>query len=90
VDEQFALPGLSDTANFSVFYEKDDLQARLAYNWRDTFLSAMGQAEAGGPAPQFTEAYGQLDLSVSYQLTDSFTIFAEGINILEQEKRVYG
>ncbi|WP_258405673.1 TonB-dependent receptor [Shewanella zhangzhouensis] len=90
VDEQFALPGMSDTANFSVFYEKDGLQGRLAYNWRDTFLSGMGQAEAGGPAPQFTEAFGQLDISVSYQLTDNLSIFAEGINILEQEKRVYG
>lgn len=90
VDEQFALPGMSDSANFSVFYEKDGLQGRLAYNWRDTFLSAMGQAEAGGPAPQFTEAFGQLDISVSYQLTDNLSIFAEGINILEQEKRVYG
>ncbi|WP_033538437.1 MULTISPECIES: TonB-dependent receptor [Shewanella] len=90
VDEQFALPGMSDSANMSVFYENYGVQARLAYNWRDTFLSGMGQAEAGGPAPQFTEAYGQLDISVSYQITDGLSIFAEGINVLEQEKRVYG
>ena len=89
-EEQFALPGLSDTANFSLFYENQGLQARVAYNWRDTFLSAMGQAEAGGPAPQFTEAYGQLDISVSYEVIDNLTLFAEGINVLEEEKRIYG
>ncbi|MBN7821729.1 TonB-dependent receptor [Bowmanella yangjiangensis] len=89
-DEQFALPGLSDSANFAVFYEDERWQARLAYNWRDDFLSDMGQAEAGGPAPQFTEAYGQLDLSVSYQVNEELVVFFEGINILEQEKRVHG
>ncbi|GAB3021021.1 TonB-dependent receptor [Bowmanella dokdonensis] len=89
-DEQFALPGLSDSANFAVFYEDAGWQARLAYNWRDDFLSAMGQAEAGGPAPQFTEAYGQLDMSVSYQFNDELVVFFEGINLLEQEKRVHG
>ncbi|SHG76162.1 TonB-dependent receptor [Ferrimonas marina] len=90
VDEQFALPGLSDSANFTVFYDKHGFQARLAYNWRDEFLSATGQAESGGPAPQFTEAYGQLDFSASYQLTERWVVFAEGINILEEDMRIHG
>jgi len=90
VDVQFALPGLSDSANFSVFYDKNDLQIRLAYNWRDEFLSATGQAEAGGPAPQFTEAFGQLDASISYQVTENFSVSFEGVNILEEEMRIYG
>ncbi|MBW8190874.1 TonB-dependent receptor [Neiella marina] len=89
-EEQFALPGLSDSANFSVFYEKDGLQARLAYNWRDDFLSATGQAESGGPAPQFTEDYGQLDLSVSYEFNDNVSVFFEGINVLEEDVRIHG
>jgi TonB-dependent receptor len=89
-DEQFALPGLSDTFNFSFFYEKDGLQARLAYNWRDDFLSGLGQAEAGGPAPQFTEDYGQLDAAVSYEFTENLVVAFEGINITEEEKRIHG
>ncbi|MBW8190904.1 TonB-dependent receptor [Neiella marina] len=89
-EEQFALPGLSDSANFSVFYEKFGWQARLAYNWRDEFLSATGQAEAGGPAPQFTEAYGQLDMSLSYEFDENLSVFFEGINILEEDMRIHG
>jgi len=89
-DEQFALPGLSDSANFSIFYDKDDLQVRFAYNWRDEFLSGMGQAEAGGPAPQFTEAFGQLDASISYQVSENFSVSFEGVNILEEKKRIHG
>ncbi|MGL1957730.1 MAG: TonB-dependent receptor [Colwellia sp.] len=89
-DEQFALPGLSDSANFSIFYDKNDLQVRVAYNWRDEFLSGMGQAEAGGPAPQFTESFGQLDASISYQVTEGLSVSFEGVNILEQELRIFG
>ncbi len=37
--DQFALPGLSDTLNLVGIYEKDGLSARLAYNWRDDFLN---------------------------------------------------
>src|SRR5690606_7458794 len=39
LDGQFALTGLSDTANFVGFYEKNGVQVRLSYNWRDKFLS---------------------------------------------------
>ena len=38
-EEQFALLGLSDTANLTAIYEKYGFSARLAYNWRDTFLN---------------------------------------------------
>ena len=36
---QFALVGLSDSANLVVFYENYDWSVRAAYNWRDEFLS---------------------------------------------------
>ena len=36
---QFALTGLSDSANAVLMFEKFGLSARLAYNWRDEFLS---------------------------------------------------
>ena len=35
---QFALTGLSDSANAVLMFEKFGLSARLAYNWRDEFL----------------------------------------------------
>ena len=37
---QFVLNGLSDSANFIAFYDKEQLQVRLAYNWRDDFWRA--------------------------------------------------
>jgi outer membrane receptor protein involved in Fe transport len=75
---------LSDSANFIGFYEKDGLQVRLAYNWRDDFLSG------GGGNPRYTEAYGQFDASVSYDVTDNLTLSLEGLNITEETTRSYG
>ena len=44
---QFALSGLSDSANFIAFYDKDGLNARIAYNWRDDFFAGDGQDQGG-------------------------------------------
>ena len=43
---QFALEGLSDSANAVLIYEKYGLSARLAYNWRDAFLHVDGVCTA--------------------------------------------
>ena len=81
---QFAIYGLSDSANFIGFYDKDGLQVRIAYNWRDDFLAS------GGGNPRYTEAYGQVDASVSYELTDNLTVSLEGLNIIDETTRQYG
>jgi TonB-dependent receptor len=78
-DTQFALPGLSDSANFVAFYDKDGIQARIAYNWRDTFLGGFGMQ--GSNDPRFTEEYYQWDFNASYEVGDNYTVFVEGINI---------
>ncbi|MDP3222680.1 MAG: TonB-dependent receptor, partial [Rubrivivax sp.] len=75
IGEQFALEGLSDSANLVVFYENDKWQVRAAYNWRDKFLS--GRFDGKGPNPVYTEAYGQLDMNASYKVTERFTVHAE-------------
>lgn len=82
--QTLALTGLSNSFNLVGFYEKDGLQARVAYNWRDKFLLALG-AE-----PINVAAYGQLDATVSYDLTDSLTVFAEGLNLTNETTRRYG
>ena len=79
LEPQFALPGLSDSANLIVFYDKDRLEGRLAYNWRDDFLNGFGMQ--GSNDPRFTESFGQWDFNVSYDIGDSYTVFVEGINI---------
>lgn len=88
--DQPALVGLSDTANAILFYEKDGFQARIAYNWRDEFLNSRGQGT--GANPQYTEAYSQLDASVSYDLPQvkGLTLYLEALNITDEYIRVHG
>lgn len=84
---QFALTGLSDSANLVLIYENDDLQARLTYNWRDEFLNS---ANVGGNEPEFTEEYQQVDFSIGYNITEDWSVSLEGINILEEDLRRFG
>mgnify|MGYP000367809512 CR=1 FL=1 len=88
METEFDLVGASDSANVVAFYDKDGIQARIAYNWRDTFLSAT--ADAIGPSPVYTEAYGQWDVNASYEYNENLTLFAEGINITNENTRTYG
>ncbi|MGD8174456.1 TonB-dependent receptor [Marinimicrobium sp. ARAG 43.8] len=88
-DSAFALTGLSDSANLIGFYEKDAFQVRLSYNWRDDFLLSIGQPQVA-TEPTFTEAYGQWDLNASYDITDSVSVFLEGLNITEETVRRHG
>ena len=86
-----ALVGLSDTANLVVFYENYGVQARMAYNWRDEFLSER-RVNADLTAGIYTEAYSQLDLNVSYDLPilDGMTVFFEGINLTDEAVKTHG
>ncbi len=83
-ETQFALLGLSDTANLVLMYEKYGVEARLAYNWRDEFL---GRTEVGAKNPGYTEAHKQIDLSVTYHVTDDLSVSLEGINITGEDRR---
>jgi len=87
---QFVINGLSDSANFIGFYDKDGLQARVAYNWRDDFLAGIGQAQGTFTNPTNTRAYGQWDFNVSYEYDDNFTVFVEGLNVTESVPKNYG
>ncbi|MCM2678547.1 TonB-dependent receptor [Echinimonas agarilytica] len=88
-DTQFAIEGLSPNSyNIIGFYEKDAISVRLAYNWRDEFLKAISDGSAKGN-PITREDYGQLDLSASYELSENLSLYAEGINVLEEDIREY-
>jgi len=80
-EEQIALPGVSDSANLVALYDKNGIQARVAYNWRDQFL-------AGGTRnPFYRESYDQIDASASWDVRDGFTLFVEGINLTGTDAR---
>ncbi|HEX8605025.1 MAG TPA: TonB-dependent receptor [Pseudoduganella sp.] len=85
---QFALVGLSDSANVIGIYENDKWSIRAAYNWRDEFLTSV--TDQAGPNPQYVEPYGQVDLSIGYNLTKNLTLQFEGINLNDETQRVHG
>jgi TonB-dependent receptor len=90
LEGQFVLNGLSDSANLIGFYDKDGLSVRLAYNWRDDFLAGVGQGQGTTTNPTNVEAFGQLDLGITYEYSDRVTIYASGLNITEETVHVYG
>ncbi len=72
--------------NLVGFYDKDRLQARIAYNWRDEFMNSRS---GDGLQPEYTDAYGQLDLSLSYDVTDNLTAAFEAINVTNETRLQY-
>jgi TonB-dependent receptor len=97
--EQFALSGLSESANLIAFYDKDGMSLRFAYNWRDDFFGGNGQDQGAvydskgrtiGANPNYTAAYGQLDMSASYEVNDNLTLFMDGLNVTDSYNRGYG
>ena len=78
---QFAVNGVSDSANAVLYYDKNGLQARVAYNWRAEFLSGYGFD------PFYIEEYGQFDVSASYEIKKGLTVFVEGINVTNADRR---
>lgn len=81
---QFALLGLSDTANAVLMYEKYGVEARLAYNWRGEFLNRTG---AGSRNPGYIEAYSQIDANVTYHITDDLSVSFEALNLTGADRR---
>ena len=89
MNDQFALVGLSNSANVVAFYENDKVNARIAYNWRGQFLAST--FDGAGPNPVYTEPYGQVDMTLGYNATErlSFTLDALNLNdgVLRQHSR---
>ncbi|BFM12292.1 TonB-dependent receptor [Simiduia litorea] len=88
-ETQFVITGLSDSANLIGFYDKNGIQVRLAYNWRDDFLAGTGQDNVG-VGPTYVAAYGQWDMNASYEITENATVFLEALNITDETTHVYG
>lgn len=88
IGDQFALEGLSDSANLVGIYEDAKWTARAAYNWRDKFLSS--RFDGSGPNPNYVEPFGQLDLSLGYTINDQLSLQLEVINATNATTRVHG
>jgi TonB-dependent receptor len=83
----FGLEGLSKNSYSLVgFYEKYGLTARVAYTYRDNFLQI---ASGRNGEPEYFDAYGQLDVGVSYDITKNFTVFADAVNLNNAKEFIY-
>ena len=80
------LQGLSKNSyNLIGMYEKGPIQMRIAYNWRDKYvLTTAGNGT--GALPVYVEPYGQLDGSISYNVTSHAVLQFEVRNILNSEQ----
>lgn len=84
------LPNLSrHSYNLIGIYEQGDLSARIAYNWRDKFLSRVASFVGLDPVPVYTRAYAWLDASLTYRLSKNAALTLEGSNLLRTVRSSY-
>lgn len=82
--EMMPFPGLSELSyNYSMYYENERFGARASYNWREKWLvTPLGR----GSLPEYTEDFGTLDASVSFNILPEVTVFLEAINLLDETR----
>lgn len=85
--DQFALTGLANSYNITGIFEKYGISARIAYNWRDKYLSRLNRQ--GSRNPVFVAPFGTLDLSITYDITENIQMSFEGVNLTSEPVRTY-
>ena len=81
-NEILPFPGLSRLSyNYSLYFENQRFSVRASYNWREEWLVL---AAGRGSLPEFTEDFGSLDASASFNITPNVTAFLEGINLTDE------
>ncbi|MBB1404655.1 TonB-dependent receptor [Pseudoalteromonas sp. SG44-5] len=85
--EDLTLEGLSEhNANLILFYERDAIKVRLAYNYRSDYLS---EASTWLGGPKHVDDFGQLDFRASYDFADTMQVYFEGVNITNETLSQY-
>ncbi|MFX8285767.1 hypothetical protein ABTL53_19695, partial [Acinetobacter baumannii] len=75
------------------FYDKHGFQARVAVNWRDSYLLQFGQTQNTGDfgaEPTFVNSQVQVDFSTSYDITKQAQIFGGVTNINNSTYSTHG
>ncbi|MEP4890576.1 MAG: TonB-dependent receptor [Aliiglaciecola sp.] len=88
VSAKQSLIDLSENAyNFTLYYEKYGLSARMRYTWREAYRSTDFGSTSSFPwgFPVVQEDRGQLNASVSYDVNDQLNIGIEAVNLTESE-----
>ncbi|MES2019690.1 MAG: TonB-dependent receptor [Pseudomonadota bacterium] len=72
------------TYNLIGFYEKGPIQFRMAYNWRNAYISQHNAVTLNGRPYEndlFVSAYGELDASLNIAVTKNLTVFVQALNL---------
>ena len=85
------LHGLSESSyNIIGFYEQGPLQVRIAYNWREGYTTCNYCVDTKGiNGAKSIDDYGQVDASASYDITEQVSIFADVINLTDEDPYGY-
>lgn len=85
--ERLPLPGQANhTINFALFYDKQNVYFKVALNYTDAFLNALGADS------DLDEYYGEnfrVDINGYYQFNDYFQVFADVRNVSNEPLRFY-
>jgi outer membrane receptor protein involved in Fe transport len=83
---QFALPGIGNSANLIAFYQNYGFQARIALQWQGEQLLQLGQEQtqgAFGAEPVYLKANTEVDYSMQYDVNSHLNVFFEAINLTD-------
>lgn len=70
--------------NITGYYEKGPVGVRLSYSWRGSYLSQASSDTAFGSV---VKAFGTLDGSASFKVTENVSLSLEAVNILDTAQR---
>ena len=89
----FPLPSNSEhQSNFILWYDKDGLNARIAYNWRSKEYrgrTGLNSNQVPISLGNWAEPTGYLDASINYWVNDHLSVNLNGTNLTDESQRVY-
>ncbi|WP_428820201.1 TonB-dependent receptor [Microbulbifer sp. MCCC 1A16149] len=97
-DETGALLTMADTPIFGVSdssysvvlaYDKNDLDMRLSYVWRDDFLANYEARLFANPLGVYRQAETSMDFQASYDVSENLMVTFDATNLTNEEYRSY-
>lgn len=90
LSQKMPLQNLSKhNANIVGMFERGPWSFRLAYNWRDKYLSGTQNVAGISVLPVYTKAYGWLDAALTWRPSDKVAFAIEGLNLLRTRRSSY-
>jgi outer membrane receptor protein involved in Fe transport len=77
-----------DTYNVVAWYENEMISARVAYNFRSPRLITPGNP-ATAQQSLYQDDYGQMDVNLTYNVNDQWSVYLNGSNVLEEIQQTY-